>query len=357
MYIMTLEINQKCNLKCKYCYLGKKNGSKMEISTGLQAIDLAFRKVEIHKDKKIWFDFVGGEAFLDFGMIKQFVSYIENKNVTEQKILKYSITTNATLFTREIIDYLVEKDFSLKVSIDGDKEVNDLNRISRTGYSVHDKIVSNIKLLRDFEIRTSKVVQVTNVVTNNNYKSYFNSIKYIVGELGFKLIDTGIDYYSNWTEEEKIGLESEIKKVFKYFIERATQGNGFRWSFLDSLLNMKKKREKFYSCGAGIISVYVRYNGSLFACPGNLDDSVKLGDINVGFDKSKIDWLKNFNDINNEKCHNCVAFSNCDEKSCVMMNVAKTGSPDKPSPMLCWTRLLMYRMYLENKEILSRVVM
>lgn len=357
MYIMTLEINQKCNLKCRYCYLGEKDGSKMSINTAFKAIDLAFEKVKIHKDKKIWFDFVGGEALLDFKMIEKLVNYIEMKNQKVQNILQFSVTTNATIISQEIIDFLVNKKFSLKVSIDGNKVINDLNRLSKDGYSVHDKIVSNLNQLREFERRSNKIVQVTNVVTNNNYRYYAESIKYLVEDLGFKLIDTAIDYCTEWSGEEKVILEKEIRKAFEYFIECAKQGKGFRWSFVDSLVDMKKERKKFYSCGAGIVSVYVRCDGSLYACPANLNEEVKLGHIDTGFINEKINWLKCFDNIENEKCQSCIASKYCPEKSCVMINISKTGTPHEPDPMLCWNRMLMYRMYLENEKIISKIEM
>lgn len=358
MYIMTLEINQKCNLKCKYCYLGEKDGSKMSIATAYKGVEIAFEKAKFHKDRKIWFDFVGGEAFIDFPMIKDIVAYIEKRNQKGGNILQYSITTNATLFTQEIIDYLVDKKFSLKVSIDGNKAVNDMNRIAKAHYSVHDKILSQLDLIRNFEKRTNKIVQVTNVVTNNNYKSYADSVKYLVGKIGFRMIDTGIDYYSDWSETEMAGLENEIRKIFNYFIERAYQGKGFRWSFAESLVDIKKEPcKRFYSCGAGIVSSYVRHDGSLYACPGNLNKEVELGDVNLGFDRKRIDWLQRFNDIDSEKCHACSAFSICTEKSCIMMNIGKTGSPNQPAPMLCWTRLLLVKIYRENEKLISCIAM
>lgn len=359
MYVMTLEINQRCNLDCRYCYLGEKDGSRMSISTAFKAVDIAFQKVKIHKDKKIWFDFVGGEAFLDFSMIRDIVSYIEKKNLDANNTLQFSITTNATLFNQEIVDFLAAKNFSLKVSIDGNKEINDRNRISKANFSVHDKILSQLKFVKDFEKRTNKIVQITNVVTNNNYDSYSESVRYLVMELGFRLIDTGIDYYSEWTDYEKVGLEKEVRKVFEFFIEMARQGKGFRWSMAELLvdINEKKRCEKFYACGAGIISSYVRHDGTLYACPGNLDKNVSLGDIQSGFNQQKINWLKNFDDIDNQKCHNCSAFDCCAEKSCVMMNIGKTGSPHQPAPMLCWMRLLLVKIHKENRELISQIAM
>ena len=79
MYTMTLEINQRCNLRCKYCYLGEKDGSKMTCEVAYKAIDNAFKCTAIHKDRTLWIDFVGGEPLLDFDMIRSLVEYINRK--------------------------------------------------------------------------------------------------------------------------------------------------------------------------------------------------------------------------------------------------------------------------------------
>ena len=56
MYTMTLEINQRCNLRCRYCYLGEKDGKKMSYETACKAIDRAFLYTKIHKDQTLWID-------------------------------------------------------------------------------------------------------------------------------------------------------------------------------------------------------------------------------------------------------------------------------------------------------------
>ena len=361
MYILTLEINQKCNLKCRYFYLGQKNGSQMDMSTAKNAILMAFKKAVLHKDHKLWIDFVGGEAFLDFQMIRKLVYYIELTNQKWQYEILYSVTTNATIFSQDIVEFLVDKGFCLKVSIDGNKEINDRNRIAQMGYSVHDKILENMKYIRQFEEQTGKSVQVTNVITRNNYRSYFNTLVYLTENLGFKMIDTAIDLRIDWTENEMEGLAFEIKRSFTYFLERVKMNKGFYWEFADKVVKfretIKEKRKKFYACGAGIVSSYIRTDGSIFACPGNLNSAVKLGSIENGFLKEKMYELKEFTKIENKVCEICDIAAYCVECSCMMQNLAVTGDKNQPVPVLCMLRKLMYEIYEENKEIVTRIRM
>lgn len=245
MYTLTLEINQRCNLRCKYCYLGEKDGTKMTYETAYKAIDRAFQFTKIHKDKTLWIDFIGGEPLLDFKMICDLVGYIHRKNDEFGYKLLLSLTTNATTIDSEILDFLIENEFSVKVSIDGNRNVNDINRLDCAGNSVYDKIVSNLEYFKEFENRSGRYVQVTNVITGNNYDRYYDSLVYLHKGLGFKIIDTAIDVGYQWTEEQMEILVENIKKSFEYFIEAAKKNEGFRWEFADKVIGYKKERKDF----------------------------------------------------------------------------------------------------------------
>lgn len=204
MYSLTLELNQICNLNCRYCYLGEKSGEIMSGETAKRAIDLAFQNTKMHKDKKLWIDFIGGEPLLSFKMIKGLVAYIEEKNIQYQYKLLYSMTTNAVLLSERIVDYIIEKGFNLKISLDGKKEVNDKNRIAWDGISVHDQVVQHLELLRRYEWETGKYVQVTNVITRNNFRNYYDSLVYLTDGIGLKIIDSAMDFSAAWNEDELI---------------------------------------------------------------------------------------------------------------------------------------------------------
>ena len=75
MYTISLEINQRCNLRCRYCYLGEKNEERMSLLVGCKSLDIAFAETKKHKDKKLWVNFIGGEPLLDFELIQELVHY------------------------------------------------------------------------------------------------------------------------------------------------------------------------------------------------------------------------------------------------------------------------------------------
>lgn len=357
MYTLTLEINQRCNLRCRYCYLGEKDGTKMSYETARKAIDHAFKSTVVHKDKTLWIDFVGGEPLLDFDMICDLVEYINHKNEESGYKLLFSFTTNATIFNPDILDFLIQNGFSIKVSIDGDKRINDTNRVDCAGNGSYDKILSNLHYLKEFERRTGRYVQVTNVITGNNYKEYYDTLVYLNRSLGFKIIDTAIDVGYPWNQEEMEIIAENIRKSFEYFIEAASKNEGFRWEFAEKIVKFKKDRKKFYTCGAGIVSSYVRTDGGIYACPGNLNPAVQLGTVDGGLNREKIGGLKHFEAIDNLQCQSCEISKFCTEQSCIMQNLAVTGDVNTPIPIMCRLRKLAYEIYENNQSVIERIVM
>ncbi len=357
MYSVTLELNQICNLRCTYCYLGEKNGEQMKYETAERAIDLAFKNTRIHRDKKLWIDFIGGEPLISFEMIRKLVTYIENKNKCYQYHLIYSTTTNATLISEEIMEYLSEKDFNLKISLDGAKDVNDRNRISLDGVSVHDSIMQRMHLLKLYEEKTHRYVQVTNVITKNNFREYYQSLRYLTDCLEFKIIDSSIDTTVNWSGEELSEFEKILQCSLEYYILRASLQKGFHWGFARMMVGCQSRKERFYTCGGGIISIYVRTDGSIFACPGNLMPEVSIGNVDIGYYKDKFSQLKSVKEIHNDRCRMCDLYDFCKANSCIMQNMRLTGDRNIPVPFQCHMQQLMNRLYIKNKAVLSRVQM
>lgn len=70
--------------------------------------------------------FYGGEPLLNFDLIKNIVNYANN--IFLGKELIYSITTNLTVITNEMLRFFEDNKFEIMVSLDGAKESNDKNR-------------------------------------------------------------------------------------------------------------------------------------------------------------------------------------------------------------------------------------
>ena len=91
--------------------------------------------------------FFGGETLLNFRMLQAALAYANEKAATLGKRVNTSLTTNATLLRDEVIDWMVENDVGVTVSIDGGKEQQDRHRTFANGQGSYDVILPRIKQL------------------------------------------------------------------------------------------------------------------------------------------------------------------------------------------------------------------
>ncbi len=352
MYGMTLEINQRCNLHCSYCYLKNKNGQRMELDTAKKCVDLAFENARVQKQEKIIFDFVGGEALLDFDLLVEIVEYIEQISKEKNYEVQYGLTTNGTIFNDEIVDWLIDKKFNLKLSIDGDRKVTNLGRGSDTFFDVYEKIQSNWNFVLKYQKNSGKFAQVTNVITNNNYMFYFESFKHLIDQFQAKVIYTVFDIDSEWKEEQLANIADQIEQAYLFFKDRLVK-YPFYWHFITEVKNSIKIKKRFYSCGSGIIYLYVKSDGDFYACANAIQSKSILGNINNGYNQTKIDLLKNLSGIDNPECISCEQYDCCAAKGCIYKSLSENGSIHKPSRILCWQQKFYAEFYHKHKEFID----
>ena len=191
MYTLSLEIINKCNLNCTYCYLGEKKNTYMSLETAQKAIDIAVHEANKQYDRTLMVYFIGGEPLMAFNLMKDAVGYTKKKCQETNLICKFSTTINGTLVTDEIIDFFVENTFEVKVSLDGPEYVQNLNRRDYAGNGSFEKIMKNLPLLRKYEQATGNQISIASVVTSNNYQYYAESFQFLL-DLGIRKLESGM---------------------------------------------------------------------------------------------------------------------------------------------------------------------
>jgi sulfatase maturation enzyme AslB (radical SAM superfamily) len=106
----------ECNLACSYCYEKNKNNQNADFVIAKEIIDNSFIK---YSNKKVVFDFFGGEPFLNFIFIKKVVDYIEKKYIDKQ--FAFSVSTNGTILTEKVKKFLIahRRKIEVGLSLDG----------------------------------------------------------------------------------------------------------------------------------------------------------------------------------------------------------------------------------------------
>lgn len=351
MYTLTLEINQICNFKCSYCYLGEKNGKVMSEDVAYAGIDLALLNVQKHQDKRLWVDFVGGEALLSFEMICKIVRYIEKQILRKDITVNYSITTNGSIMNKEILRFFIDKKVHIKLSIDGDKMIHNRNRKLLSGKGSFELIEKNLISFKLYEKYTSINIQAAHVITHNNYKEIFYSVRYLVDKLGFNIIDSSLDNTEKWSRDELDILANEWEKIICYYLLKYKQKEPFLWGAILDMMKYEKSQKISY-CGVGLVRIYVRYDGRIYGCAANLSESGLIGNVWSGFTIKRIEMLRN---IQRGKglCRECDFGVICNSKECIMNNLEYSGRTDKVKPNDCYFEKKIYNLWEKYKNDLK----
>lgn len=139
-----------CNFRCKYCYLSnhtKNEGQIMDISLAELFFAQLREYVDARNVKKITIIWHGGEPLL-WGEenFRTIFEYIDSSFKDVQH--KNAIQTNLSLMSESYIDLFKEHDVHIGFSLDGDKSINDSQRVYKGNRGTFDDIINKLELCR-----------------------------------------------------------------------------------------------------------------------------------------------------------------------------------------------------------------
>lgn len=337
IHILILQVTQNCNLRCDYClYSGKYNtrshqNKRMNFSVAKEAID--FLKEHSKEKRKVYIAFYGGEPLLEFELIKKCVTYAEN--IMKDKEIEYSMTTNGTLLSPVVIEYLKKYKFKITVSLDGPKEVQDRSRrFANSDKGSFDVIIENLKYFRKRYPRfynenvgfNSVISTEYNFLCSDNYfkeDELFKNSKFVLSGISESFSKSKVLVSSRYVEEEQY----EIFKLFLSLFSRIDKKEVslLLTEYLRHLINFKQKLEngmrnelpitghRSGPCIPGITRLFVNAEGDFFPCEkvSELSKSCKIGTLKEGFWRGKVENLLNIEKITHDECCNCWVYSEC----------------------------------------------
>lgn len=318
--VFMLIINENCNLNCTYCYEHHKTNSYMSFATAKSIID---KELSTAKSDEIFeIEFFGGEPFLNFSLIKQVVEYVK----TEYSHLKiyFNASTNGTLVHGEIKEWLIKnKDrFSPGLSLDGTKEMHDLNRpFRKNGKGSYDLIDI------DFFKNQYREPHAKMTISPATLPKMAEGIKHI-HNLGFvcdATFATGID----WTNLYNIEiLCNQLAELIDFYKENP-QLEVCRMLSYDFTSVLNPTIEKFRYCGAGKTTKAFDCQGIMYPCQG-------FAPVTLGKDEAMKYVGEDFSDFKFDKksiCAQCKLVNLC--PTCYACNKASTGDIGKMDNDMC----------------------
>ena len=323
-----VHLTEKCNMNCKYCY-EKKNIKEISFENIRNLVD---NIVKNDKSENVVISFYGGEPLLKLDVIKDTVEYINS--ISKKTNFRYSITTNGSLLSKEIVDFFNQNNFIyVQYSIDGTAEAHDKNRVYQNGKDTFSIVSQNAKLL--LENFKGKVI-ANKVITKNTLNTLPQDVAFLF-ELGFKEIYTLVDYRASWNDDDLILLKEKLTEVSKIYANEMMKEKDVIIPVFD-----EKIKSFIYdsyncneNCSMGMTTINVGVDGNFYPCMQFVGNSKYI----IGNCKDGVDVKARINLINNSKkeidiCKECDYRKRC-KHTCSCKNYTLTGDINGLSPITC----------------------
>lgn len=314
---ISLWVTNRCNMKCKYCYVDNKKGET--IFNKQYVVDLImFIKNNLKSDEDIFVSFFGGEPLLAFSIIERVVLKM---NETFSNKIQYGITTNGLLLDKEIIDFFVDNKFAVSLSWDGCEVAHDHNRIDRLGKGTYQRVREKYLLLKDLGLVSVRVRATFNSETYVYLKQSVEDMLEVDEDIRVIFVP---DYFDDRWNEEKLselsGMIKEIKKEYR----------------TDNIAIIGEENKKMRVCNGGIGNYHIYVDGRIYPCSFTVNQEFFcIGDLEKGLIQEKIDEFAKEYNRSLDTCKGCDYEKYCLSYKCRYLNYALTGKFSSASGIVC----------------------
>ncbi|MCP4148560.1 MAG: radical SAM protein [bacterium] len=323
---IALGITEACNFRCGYCsysgiYKHERTHSTKAMSeeTALKTVNFFLdlitdnRNLRTRKRNDFSIGFYGGEPLLEFPLVQRVIRETKKRLLEKgpdvNLRVKFRLGTNGYLLKGDVLNYLIDNDVMLDISLDGPETEHNKFRKNAADENTWDTIMENIQnLARKFpDYYESKVSYLCTVHPAHDeplIESFFTGNPLFQG-------DNEVSYNPVNISELKPIQRAEIDDILK---KRGTVRGGTLLSYYASrTLNEKfklkelDKRTVFTgTCFPGEEKLLVDVEGKFHICE-KMSPHFPIGDVDNGYDLDKIRSLwKAYNyEVIALKCWEC----------------------------------------------------
>ncbi|PLX38439.1 MAG: quinohemoprotein amine dehydrogenase maturation protein [Hyphomicrobiales bacterium] len=338
---IVLNVNTGCNLSCTYCYKEDLDtpsaGRRMAFETAKKSIELLLKESPDRDRYNVVF--FGGEPLSNLGLIREVVAFAEERFGDLGKKVDFTLTTNATLLTPEIVDWLDAHRFGLTISMDGPKALHDKNRKTVGGKGTYDVVAAKARMLleryssRPVGARVTLTHGVTDVI------AIWDHLKNGLGfaEVGFSPVTSGPMSAFNLTGDELSDVFERMKALGRIYRDAALEGRNIGFSNMHQLMtDLYEGRSKALPCGAGLGMLAVDHAGELNLCHRFTgSDMETYGSVDEGIAKARLSrFLEDRAERGDKGCETCRIRNLC-AGGCYHESYAHFSDPTKPTYHYC----------------------
>lgn len=329
----TLNITHRCNLNCRYCYSGRKFQTDMPFEVAEKSVDFALATAP--EDTPVEFSFFGGEPLLCFDLIQELTEAIHQKAVDSKQKVRLTLTTNGTLLSESVLEWIKENHVDLCISMDGPETIHNANRRFRNGQGSFPRVLGNLRRAMDVVPQ----LQVNAVYGPETMEAMAETLAFFIDHQ-VPVVHFNPDICTVWRPSAFPALEKAYHRMAETYLAAFRNEREVAVNLIDSkmILFLKGGYTPDDVCGMGQTEMAVSAAGYLYPCErfvGEDDDpSFRIGHVSAGFDAKRRCAVLKGRGNHTAVCRQCTLQNYC-MNWCGCTNYHMTGKTDQAGAMLC----------------------
>ncbi len=310
-YTFMVNVSQTCNLRCAYCYTNEGSFDFKEVKKTKMSEEDARKLVhfmvkQYPKSKVCCFHFYGGEPLINFGAIRALVEETD-KVEKEDRHFEFAITTNGTLLSKEVADFMDRYHFTVFFSIDGPAKVHDKFRIFADGNGSYDLVKKNL----DYLLTKKNVKLVGSSVIRSGWTlPEAEKFLTILGVDAFKAERTRVNECDPLAlaPEEHDQYMQDLDTLFDIYVDALRQNKKpLDYRLSPKILQLWTKTRRTHFCPAGERMFGITAEGEIYPCSLHSGRPQSyLGNVDQGPDTVKTEeFRKRISSDGQEVCQTC----------------------------------------------------
>ena len=336
--MIELMVAQGCNMSCTYCY-----GSDGEYGhKGLMSKETAFRGIDFLRDELAARDpegkvepvviFFGGEPLLAADLIRECVLYAES--IWGKGKVGFGTTTNLTLLTEDLLDFLLEHGVKMVVSFDGTPELQRAHRHMKNGQDSYDIMVEKSRMLLakapQTPCRATRYIEEDEKAIQEGMQALgFRDfqVNAVSGNLGDSV--TKSDVFIEYEQKARSTLDfcqafvKAARRQDAAALEGLWNDNRAAYFRIMNMLEAPAASRRVIYCGSGRTMAAVSIDGKMYPCHRFVGSEFELGTLD-GFDR-RLSCQHQI--VDNPKCRACAYRFGCGHPC---MHVCACDAPEEP---------------------------
>jgi uncharacterized protein len=332
---LTLFLDHQCNLRCTYCYTGRKFSRPMSHEILGKSVDLALARA----GSELRIAFFGGEPLLHFALMRETEGYLAEaltRSPRPPPSVRWLVNTNATLLTDDVLDWLAPpRAATVFVSLDGPRDVHDARRVDPAGRGTYDRVRDGIGRLHARQVPFA----VLAVIGTASASAVGRVLEELL-PLGAQQIHLALNYRDLWQERAIADLREGLATAAEVWMAEFRAGRTCAVEPLHTkiLTHLKGGIPCPSRCLLEGDEFTVAPSGRIYSCAQMVEEDQRaelvIGHVNTGFDWDQVRRLAAQKERVEELCAPCALRDRC-QSHCGCRHLALSGELGRITRVLC----------------------